>query len=312
MIPESLNVEVRHKILAVDDEAMNLMVLKNLLQDDYDLLLSSNGEEALRLARTERVDLIILDIIMPEMDGYEVCSKLKADPVTADIPVIFITALEGEASETRGLNMGAIDYIAKPFSSAVVRARVKNHLELKRHRDILSNLSSLDGLTGISNRRRFDEFLQQEWRRARRNQESLGLIFADIDAFKAYNDNYGHGAGDECLKQVARAMLDSVSRASDLIARYGGEEFVCILPQTEIVGTIAVAERLREHIERLHLPHEFSPVSPWVTMSLGVAAQIPHLQQDEPVENLLRAADQQLYMAKQAGRNCVMPRLQNA
>ncbi len=308
MIPESFNVEMRHKILVVDDETMNLMVLKNLLQNDYDLLLCNNGKEALHLARTERIDLIILDIIMPDMDGYEVCTQLKADPVTTDIPVVFITALEGENSETRGLSIGAIDYIAKPFSGAVLRARVKNHLELKRHRDILSNLSALDGLTGIPNRRRFDEYLQQEWRRARRNQEPLSVVFGDIDAFKAYNDNYGHGIGDQCLQQIARTLLKSLSRGSDLVARYGGEEFVCVLPQTDIVGAVAVAERLRKAVEDLHLTHEYSPISAWVTMSLGVAEQVPSAAEDDnSIAHLLRAADRNLYAAKHAGRNCVIP-----
>lgn len=207
--------------------------------------------------------------MMPDMDGYEVCRRLKQEEKTANIPVIFITARDQEEDETRGLDAGAVDYITKPFSLPIVGARVKTHLELKRHRDLLENLSSKDGLTGIPNRRRFDEMLKREWNSAVRKGNPLSLVMIDIDHFKAYNDNYGHWRGDDCLRLVAGALFSTPQRPGDFTARYGGEEFVSILPETDMEGALSVCRAMQKMIGALEIPHAFSTVAGHITISLG-------------------------------------------
>jgi len=242
--------------------------------------------------------------VMPGLDGYEVCTRLKAEPRTKGIPVIFISGLSDESDEAKGLEIGAIDYITKPFSPPIVRARVRNHLQLKRYQDMLERLSVLDGLTGIANRRRFDETIDHEWLRSRRQGTTLSLIIIDVDCFKAFNDNYGHAAGDECLKKVASVLNDGVKRPGDLVARYGGEEFVVIMPETDAAGAIVIAETLRRSVVSLALPHAFSPAGDVVTISIGGATVVPARETQGP-EGLLKLADTRLYEAKHAGRNRV-------
>jgi diguanylate cyclase (GGDEF)-like protein len=241
---------------------------------------------------------------MPDMDGYEVCRRLKAHPRTRNVPVIFITALNEESDETHGLEVGAIDYISKPISAPIVKARVRNHLELKRYRDILENLSTLDGLTGIANRRRLDECLTQEWLRGRRNQSPLSVCLLDIDFFKRFNDRYGHAAGDDCLRRVALALASVTRRAADLVARYGGEEFVCVLPDTDAAGAALLADRCRAAVAALAIPHVESNAAKHVTVSGGVATETP-TDESSPA-HLLEAADRLLYQAKHAGRNRIL------
>ncbi|WP_295434921.1 diguanylate cyclase [uncultured Thiodictyon sp.] len=290
------------RILIVDDIPDNIRVLSRMLVDDgHQVSAATNGRAALKLADSCAPDLILLDVMMPEMDGYQVCAALKADPLLQAIPVIFITALTDTEDETRGLALGAVDYIAKPFKEAIVRLRVRTHLELKRQRDLLSQLSHLDGLTGIPNRRAFDERLDREWRRALRAGEHLAAAMVDIDHFKEYNDAHGHLAGDDCLRRVAEALAAGLERAGDFIARYGGEEFICLLNGIDDQGTAVMAERLRVGIESLRLPHGASPVSPWVTVSVGAACQRP-TQETAPSE-VVAAADLQLFTAKRLGRN---------
>jgi len=218
-----------------------------------------------------------------------------------EIPVIFVTSLNQEVEETQGLEVGAIDFISKPFSPAVIKARVRNHLELKQQRDLLSGLSFLDGLTGLSNRRRFDQFLDLEWRRGLRSRSPLSLILMDIDYFKAFNDSEGHLAGDDCLRRIAEVLEVGAHRAGDLVARYGGEEFVCVLPDTDESGARAVAEQIQSLIVDLALPHRSSSVAPIVTLSLGVATRRPAF--GETPDFLIKAADRAMYKAKELGRN---------
>lgn len=291
------------KVLVVDDEPINIKILNDALEDRCEVLFATSGLRALDLAVAQQPDLILLDIRMPEMDGYAVCRALKADALLRDIPVIFITALNGEVDEAVGLQAGAADYIAKPFNQDIVRLRVMNHLELKRQRDLLSRLALIDSLTELPNRRVFDERLLMEWRRALRAPAPLSLIMIDIDHFKGYNDTYGHLAGDGCLRLVAQTMAESANRAGDLLARYGGEEFVCLLPGTDIAGALSVAELLRAKVEDLAIDHKASPVRPVVSISLGVASAYPN--RDSPPETLVEAADQRLYRAKGGGRNRV-------
>lgn len=294
----------KSRILIVDDESENLHTMQSLLGDKYAVVAATCGERALELAaRLPHPDLILLDIKMPGMDGYEVCRRLKRRPETKSIPVIFVTAKNDVLDEEYGLHLGAVDYISKPIHPAIVLARVQNHLNLKLKIDLLESQAMLDGLTNIPNRRRFEDALAMEWRHAMRSGNTLSLIMADIDFFKQYNDHYGHGAGDECLKRVAQSLLQSINRPSDLVARYGGEEFVALLPETDASGARSIAESFCVHVSELQIPHEFSSVSEFVTISVGVASSVPvagMMQQD-----LLKLADDNLYQAKHAGRNRV-------
>ena len=291
-------------VLVVDDAPSNLTILTESLRSEFDVRIATSGAEALRLVCEVPPDLILLDILMPEMDGYEVCRRLKATPSTRHIPVIFLTAKGDVADETLGLAIGAVDYIVKPVSIPIVQARVRTHVELKRRGDILETLSMRDGLTGIANRRRFDDTLKRSWRQALRHASPLSLIMADIDHFKAYNDTYGHMAGDECLRSVARTLADTLKRPGDLAARYGGEEFAIVLEDTTLAGAAHLAEDMRQAVFALGMPHQGSGVSDVVTLTLGVATAIP--RPGQLPQSLLGMADRKLYEAKMAGRNRVL------
>ncbi len=294
----------KQRVLIVDDAPENIRVLAQVLKPLYTVRFATSGKEALDLATSgDPLDLVLLDIMMPEMDGYEVCRRIKASEKTRHIPVIFITAMNEEEDETRGLELGAVDYITKPFSKAIVKARVRTHLELKRHRDILENLSSMDGLTGIPNRRRFDEFVETEWLNGVREAKPLSLIMIDIDYFGAYNNTYNHLAGDDCLKRVAATLTGCLRRPTDFVARYGGEEFSAVLPKTDLEGAAHLAEQMRTAVEDLRIPHESSPISDWVTISLGVASTLPF--RDSTAKFLIVGSDSVLFDAKKAGRNQV-------
>lgn len=289
-------------ILVVDDSPENLQVISAVLKEHYKVKVAISGERALALATVpEPPDLILLDVMMPGMDGYEVCTRLKNNPATARIPVLFVSSRDEEEDEARGLSLGAIDYIVKPIRPSIVQARVRNHIELKRSRDLLERLTTQDHLTGISNRRRFDDYLEVEWRRAAREQVPISLISIDIDHFKAFNDHYGHPRGDHCLIHVARSLASCVTRPSDLVARCGGEEFACVLPATDSAGAEKLAEQMRAGILAQCLEHAHSSTHSHVTISLGVATTVP--QADEPVQALIDLADAALYEAKSAGRN---------
>lgn len=290
-------------ILIIDDAQLNIKIMSDILIKDYRILCATSGKDALQIASSESIDLILLDIIMPEMDGYEVCKRLKNNPLTQNIPIIFVSAMTNVESETKGLEMGAIDYIFKPISSPTLKGRVKNHLELKKYRDLLEKHSFMDGLTGIANRRCFDATFSKEWKRALRSGENISIALIDIDFFKKYNDHYGHLTGDDCLKQVGNALNNSLNRAGDLVARYGGEEFVIILPATYQRDAIQAGEKVRNNIEKLKIPHEMSEVSHYVTVSIGVATIIP--EKDITPANLIEQADKALYQAKCTGRNRV-------
>ena len=292
----------RAKILLVDDSTTNLRILGEILSPDYDILVATTGEIALEIAQDlEPPDLILLDVKMPGMDGYAICQILKEGDNTRDIPVIFITAVEGFQAETKGFELGAVDYITKPYSALVVRARVKTHVALKQRTDLLENLAFLDGLTGVANRRQFDQVLEKEWRRMMRREEPLSLLMIDIDYFKQFNDNYGHGAGDDCIRLVAHTLASIIKRPGDLVARYGGDEFAVILPDTDEKGACAVATAMHLAVDTLKLPYAASLVADHVTLSLGVTSCIPHIQGN--LQDVIAAADHALYSAKSSGRN---------
>lgn len=297
-----LNPGSTQTLLIVDDSPENIKILHQILKDKYTIYFATNGNKALELAHRHNPDLILLDIMMPEMDGYTTCIKLKEAQQTQDIPVIFITALTDEEKHIHGLEVGAVDYITKPFHREIIKLRVNLHLELKRHRDYFEQLSYLDGLTGLANRLRFDTIFAYEWEHSTRRKDCLALLLLDIDYFKQYNDTYGHLLGDDCLKRVSQCLQKSVNRSSDLVSRYGGEEFIVLLPSTDLAGAQIVAERIRQNIEALHIPH-LSSQHKNVTISLGVGSIAP--RQGQKAQDFLQNVDDALYRAKSHGRNCL-------
>ncbi len=301
---ETLSINENGTILIVDDDPMNINVLSEILEDKYDILFATNGRDALRIAQKETPDLIILDIIMPEMDGYEVCRKLKANPDVSNIPVIFVTGLANVADETEGLKVGAVDYITKPISPPIVLMRVSNHMKLTRALAKLSELSSTDGLTNLANRRHLDARLAKECSGIRQPITPLSLILLDIDYFKIFNDTYGHMAGDNCLKEISRILSHAVQRSSDLAARYGGEEFCCLLPLSNHENAMLIANKIRENILAQKIVNQGSEVSEFLTASFGVVTIIP--EESITPDKLLEMADKNLYSAKARGRNKVV------
>jgi diguanylate cyclase (GGDEF)-like protein len=291
-------------ILIVDDEPIQSEILGQLLETDYEVLCANSGREALALMESYRPDLVLLDVMMADLDGYQVLSQAKQNPVTTNIPVIFITALGQYEAEARGLELGAIDYIAKPFNPTIVRMRVRNHLALKQARDELARLATTDGLTGLANRRRFDEALAGEIKRLTRTRAKLSLVLLDVDHFKLFNDLYGHLAGDQCLRLVGQTLKSALHRPADLSARYGGEEFACILPETDEYGAHPVAQAILQRIADLGIPHAESSTGAYVTASIGLVTTscCPGLG----AEAVVAAADADLYRAKQYGRNQVV------
>jgi diguanylate cyclase (GGDEF)-like protein len=289
------------RILVVDDAMENIQILNGALAGEHEVLFAMSGEKALELARSQRPDLILLDAMMPGMDGYAVCAALRAAAETRDIPVIFVTALKTPEDETRALGAGAADFISKPVNAAVVRARVRTHLTIKRQSDALRALTLTDGLTEVANRRAFDQRIEAEWRRCARAQLPVALVLVDLDHFKAYNDAYGHQAGDACLVHAGAAMQRVAARPQDLVARYGGEEFAILLPQLDAGGAEGVARRLQGELAQLAIPHAASPTAHYLTASMGIAALVP-ADGCTPAE-LVQQADALLYQAKADGRN---------
>ncbi|CCK79041.1 diguanylate cyclase domain-containing protein [Desulfobacula toluolica] len=294
-----------NRILIVDDERQNIKILTEFLRDDYKIMAAKDGETAITaLTKSTLPDLILLDIMMPGINGYEVIKQLKSNERTREIPVIFITALDATDDESLGFEMGAVDYITKPFKPVIVKARLKTHLQLKQKTDLLDRLASFDGLTQIPNRRNFDMVLEKEIGKTLRNGSLLSLLLMDIDHFKKFNDNYGHIEGDACLKKVALALKEVISRPGDFVARYGGEEFAMILPETDLKGAIHIARQAQQSVQRLCIPHATSKVSKYLSISIGVATKLSG-KKDNPIE-LTQKADTALYQAKANGRNCVV------
>jgi diguanylate cyclase (GGDEF)-like protein len=297
-------------ILVVDDVSANLQVLTGMLKDSgYKVRPVPSGKLALLAAQHHSPDLILLDINMPEMNGYEVCERLKADDKLKGIPVIFISALTEPLDKVKAFALGGVDYITKPFQMEELHARVETHLKLRRLQIELEEtnarlakangrlevLAVTDGLTGLKNRRAFQEKLQEEVRRVARYSASLSLLLLDVDHFKQFNDTFGHLAGDSVLRGVAR-LLEEMSRSTDFVARYGGEEFVILLPNTDKQGSLVLAEKVRKTVER----------SDWrdrpISVSIGVATTATA---NGDGMALVKEADAALYRSKKNGRNCV-------
>ncbi|EIC22719.1 diguanylate cyclase domain-containing protein [Thiorhodovibrio frisius] len=308
----------RPRLLIVDDELIAIRVLHAALEGIGELRFATSGAEALRSVDYDSFDLVLLDVKMPEMDGFEVCQILKR--THPEIPVLFVTAVMGFDSEILALDVGACDFLSKPINPPLIRARVCMHLKLKAQQDRLRMLSDLDPLTDLANRRALGLRLSQEWRRAERQQQPLGLLMADIDHFKAYNDHYGHVCGDTCLRKVAQRLAATVTRAGDMVARYGGEEFAFLLPGSSLADTVALAEKSAAAVRALAIPHAHSDAAPYITLSIGATSFIPNdskrpMQATESsclleagiceAQPLFEAADQALYAAKTAGRDRV-------
>jgi diguanylate cyclase (GGDEF)-like protein len=306
-------------VLIVDDTPSTLLLAcKQVEAMGHVVMTAADGAQAVTQFTRERPDLILMDIVMPGMDGFETTRRIREiENGTAWTPIIFLTAMVQDEDLQRGIAVGGDDYLTKPFRRIVLESKIKamqriaemrhalveTTLKLDTANRELSRLSSLDGLTGIANRRRFDEAIDAEWRRARRNASTLSLVLADIDHFKYFNDSRGHQAGDDCLRKVADALQRTVKRPGDLVARYGGEEFAVLLPETQPEGALYLADQLRLAVSSLNLLHTSSPVATYVTISIGVASCSP--EPGNSPEQLIMMADERLYAAKRNGRNRV-------
>ena len=291
-------------ILVIDDSELELRATSNILSTMYDVKVATGGREGLRVALESEIDLILLDLNMPEMSGFEVLCELKDSEKTADIPVIIITSSESINDEVRGLALGASDFIRKPID-AVVSFRVGMCLQLISQMKLIEKFGLIDGVTGVNNRRSFDQTIKSEWNHALRNKNGLGLIMIDIDNFKAFNDEYGHINGDICLQVISKVMVDTILRDNDSVFRWGGEEFAIILPATPLEGVIEVAERIRKNIENKKI--DMGDVTASVTVSIGVGSIIPtsSFENTNEYDKFRTNIDKALYLAKDNGRNRV-------
>jgi diguanylate cyclase (GGDEF)-like protein len=291
-------------ILIIDDEQTNRIVLKELLSVEAKIILAKSGEQGLKLAKKYLPDLILLDVMMPELSGFEVITELKNQAETKDISVIFITGLADSDDEEKGFKLGARDYIHKPFKPNIVLVRVLNHLELVRQRKILNQIAHIDGLTGIPNRRQLDLFIEKEVSQVKREKSSMVLAMLDVDYFKLYNDNYGHGPGDIVLKKIGQVLTNHFNRPRDFVARYGGEEFMAVLPGSDLAGAKVILEQLLNAIRACGIDHQHSLVADHVTVSIG-AILIEHTTALD-LAAIFKQADKNLYQAKNNGRNSLV------
>ncbi|MDR1866760.1 MAG: diguanylate cyclase [Treponema sp.] len=290
-------------ILIVDDDSFEIQILVEMLKYDYSLMVAKCGKAAIHMAIKYIPDLILLDVLMPDMSGFDVITDLKNREETKNIPVIFITSSTGTSEEEKGLRLGAVDYITKPFSNTVVRARISIHVRIINQIRITEQIGMIDPLTKLPNRRAFDIRIHDEWHRAIRQKSPIGLIFADIDHFKMYNDTYGHLQGDKVITFVAQSIVSAIHRSSDMASRFGGEEFVVLLINTDLEGACIVAENIRKTVEcgTIIFSEDGSPTS--VTISSGCVSTIPTA--DGEMRAFIEKADQNMYAAKKNGRNRV-------
>jgi len=287
------------RLLLVDDDVESLAVARARLADDgIEIFYATGGSAGLEAAKSQHPDLILLDLDMPDMSGFDVCRILKADPELCMIPVLFLSGSATSDDKVRGLDLGAVDYITKPFDTCELRARVRSTIRTKELQDLLIEHAHIDPLTGLPNRRALMDRLQMEWARLQRHRGELSLIMADIDDFKRVNDTYGHSVGDKVLQEVARTIAGQC-REIDLPARYGGDEFAVVVPNQGISGAVHLAQRCRWEIERVNVPAKGTPLRPTASFGVADAVGVPG------AELLLDHADQALYQAKAAGRNRV-------
>lgn len=295
----------RPSVLIVDDAPDNLRLLTQLLEgEEYDVRIAPSGRFALESVRGSPPDLILLDIKLPDVDGLEVCRIIKGEETTQHIPIIFLTALTATEDEVKGLELGAVDYIHKPFNAHIVRVRVRNHMRYIRQRKLLEQLAHIDPLTEIPNRRGFQNVLKREWGRARREQSPLSFAIADVDRFKQLNDSFGHPEGDRALRLMASTLAACEKRPGDVVARHGGDEFVILLPNTDEVGAHAIADQMCRAVADLEIGYAKEPSQGKLTLSIGGVTIIP--ADDRDPEQRLQQADENLYSAKKAGGDRVV------
>jgi len=288
----------KFNILVVDDNRADLDVLCGILQAEYQVSIAKSGPVALELAARDKPDIILMDIILPGKNGFEVLSALKESEETLAIPVICITSLDSIEDEEKGLTLGAVDYIMKPFHKSIVKARINTHLRIAEQMRMIERLHAFDTLTELPNKRSFDKQMKMEWVRAAREHTPISMLVIDADRFKTINDKYGHQRGDEVLKELAVTIKSAIKRPADYFARWGGEEFTALLPNTELDGAMALAEEIRAKVEA-----ESS-----VTVSIGVATVMPSAENS--IDSLFSQADKAMYYAKQSGRNQVQASVQ--
>jgi len=300
-----MTLQKKESVLVIDDDKLNIIALTRILGTDYQVYFEGDGESGIRAAKTFKPDLILLDVVMPKMTGFEAIKILKADDETKDIPVIFLTGRRDVQDEEAGFVLGAVDYITKPFSASVVKLRVGNQLKIITQMRTIYNLSVEDALTGLGNRRHFNNVLNAEWQRSARHRIPFSFMIMDIDYFKKYNDTYGHLSGDAVLKGAAEVIKNCAARASDQVARWGGEEFAMILPETDIAGGMLVAENVRTTIKDAVFEME-DGVKTSITISIGVHSIVAEQESGYSLKNLISDTDAALYDAKKQGRDRVV------
>lgn len=291
------------KVLIVDDSLVQSAQLKSILEDEYEVTTLQTAEEGLHAASSDDYSLILLDVVMPGMNGFTLLKKLQEEVITRHIPVILITSLSDIEHEQHGLTLGAVDYIAKPFHPLIVKARVNTHIKLYQYRKQVEYQSMTDQLTGVANRRRHDRYSIIKWQEATRLKVPFSVCMFDIDHFKVYNDTFGHPAGDKVIAGVAKTAAASLRRSTDFFARYGGEEFVAFSMGDNSATAFEHLKKIRQAVEDLHIPHNPS-TSQWVTISIGGVTVVP--KPEDSYSSYLKIADTMLYDAKHFGRNRVV------
>ena len=291
------------KVLIVDDSRLQAAQLKSILDDEYDITIAQTAEDGLSYASSGGYSLILLDVVMPGMDGFTLLKKLQEEIITQSVPVILITSLSDIQHEQMGLRLGAVDYITKPFHPLIVKARVNTHIKLYQYRKQVEYQSMTDQLTKIANRRQHDYHSVIKWKEASRLRVPFSICMFDIDHFKAYNDTFGHPAGDKVIAGVAKLISSNLKRSTDFVARYGGEEFVAFLVGDSAEKAFQHLKKIRQAVEEIHMPHD-PATAQWVTISIGGVTVIP--PKDSSYDAYLKIADTMLYDAKRSGRNRVV------
>jgi diguanylate cyclase (GGDEF)-like protein len=302
---QSMGSEISMKkpmVLVVDDDITTVKFIAQAIKSEYEVIFALSAIECLQKAsQAVKPDLILLDVKMPKVDGFEICDTLKSTPETQHIPVVFITSAKLASDQVKGFELGATDYLTKPIDTKILKARLRAHIRQSTDLKSLEALVLTDVLTGVANRRKFNEAICSDWKLAVRDKSPISLLMIDIDDFKRFNDHYGHPKGDKCLIAVANTLQKTVERPIDMVARVGGEEFVILLPNTDLEGAEFIAQKVLDEIRLLEYPHAESSVRDIVTLSIGVSCAEPCIE-DEP-ELLIQAADKGLYKAKHDGKD---------
>lgn len=291
----------KSKVLLVDDSPLIRKILSDMLENDYEVITSHSGLDGYEKAILQQPDIILLDVVMPELDGIETCKMIKKNKATEFIPIIFITSLDEAQDEMKGLEAGAIDYITKPFSEGIVKARIKNHLELKKHRDRLAFLSVYDELTTLYNRRWFDMVAQKQWNYAIAKKSYFSICIVEIDQFEMYNDDYGTYMGDECLKKVSKCIKDLMKEGNDIAARLRGKKFICLLPGADFDDITKAANRIHNEVLDLKIPFQYSTISDYISLSGGAGAIVP--TETDDLNEFIKSVDELCYESRRAGGN---------